>query len=80
MEINKKIKEILKNKGMTQLELAERMEMQPSHLSRILTGKAEPNTDTINRIAKALEMPVSALYNEEIQKSALVEAALNGKR
>jgi transcriptional regulator with XRE-family HTH domain len=68
--IGNRIQEILDKKGMTQIELAEKVDMSVAHINRIINGKSEPDK-TVAKIAQALNVPVHALYSEDAQISAL---------
>lgn len=68
--IGKRIQEILEKKGMTQADLAQRVNMSLAHINRIINGKSEPDK-TVAKIAEALDVPVHALYSEDAQISAL---------
>lgn len=41
--IGKRIQEILEKKGMTQADLAQRVNMSLAHINRIINGKSEPD-------------------------------------
>lgn len=49
-----RIKELRKAQGMTQERLAEIVDIEPKHLSRIEVGKSFPSLDTLEKIAAAL--------------------------
>jgi transcriptional regulator with XRE-family HTH domain len=68
--IGNRIQEILEKKGMTQADLAKRVNMSLAHINRIINGKSEPDK-TVAKIAEALDVPVHALYSEDVQISAL---------
>lgn len=68
--IGDRIQEILEKKGMTQSDLAQRVDMSLAHINRIINGKSEPDK-TVVKIAEALGVPVHALYSEDAQISAL---------
>lgn len=68
--IGDRIQEILEKKGMTQSDLAQRVDMSLAHINRIINGKSEPDK-TVAKIAEALDVPVHALYSEDTQISAL---------
>jgi transcriptional regulator with XRE-family HTH domain len=68
--IGNRIQEILEKKGMTQADLAQRVNMSLAHINRIINGKSEPDK-TVAKIAEALDVPVHALYSEDAQISAL---------
>lgn len=68
--IGNRIQEILEKKGMTQADLARKVNMSLAHINRIINGKSEPDK-TVAKIAEALDVPVHALYSEDAQISAL---------
>lgn len=58
-----KIQEIREKKGMTQAELAEKANVSRSIINGLETGRAvTTKTDTLERIAKALDKPVSKIF------------------
>jgi transcriptional regulator with XRE-family HTH domain len=66
----KRFREIL---GISQSDLAERMECSPTLIGKIETMKRFPSADNLNRIAKALKISPSDLFadtdNSEVVKS-----------
>lgn len=48
----------LKDQGMNQKELAEKVGLQPPHISRILNGKAGTTIENVKLLAEALGEPV----------------------
>lgn len=61
-KVGKRIKLARKEKGLTQEELAERLDIHETTLSRIETGVSNPSVQTLNKIAKALKIPLSELF------------------
>lgn len=55
-----RIKEILKQKGMTQKDLADRMGVAEISLSRSINGN--PNLSTLEKIADALNVKIEELF------------------
>jgi len=53
--IGKRIAEIRKQRGMTQVQLAERCGMHQGHIARIEQGKYSVGLDTLANIATALQ-------------------------
>lgn len=51
--IGQDIAQLRKEKGMTQQDLADRVEMQRAHIARIETGKYSVGLDTLAAIAQA---------------------------
>ena len=52
--IGQDITQLRKEKGMTQQDLADRVEMQRSHIARIEAGRYSVGLDTLTAIAQAL--------------------------
>lgn len=57
-----RIKEIRKSKNLTQEQLAECIGIEIPSLSNIENGKNYPNSETIEKIAKGLNMEIFELY------------------
>lgn len=64
-----RIDELLKRKGMTQRELAQKLGKKESEVSKWLTGRHNFTTNTLARISLALEAPIinvaSSFYSTE---------------
>ena len=67
--IGQDIAQLRKEKGMTQQDLADRVEMQRAHIARIEAGRYSVGLDTLTAIAQALGMTV------DIIDSALTDLA-----
>jgi transcriptional regulator with XRE-family HTH domain len=50
---------------MTQEEVAGKSGLHATHISEIEQGRANPTRNTIESLAKALEVPIAYLYNLE---------------
>ena len=59
-----RIKEVLKEKKVTALSLAEKIGIAQPSMSNIVNNKVTPSLDTIEKIANALDVPVSELIDE----------------
>lgn len=57
-----RIKEISKENGMTISQLAEKMGMKQESLSRAINGN--PTLETLTKIAEALNVPISELFDQ----------------
>ncbi|MCE2973790.1 MAG: helix-turn-helix domain-containing protein [Sediminibacterium sp.] len=67
----KKLRECRDDKGMSQQELAALTKVHYTNISRYERGEANPSTDILSRIAKALEASPDFLMNGTMQdKSA----------
>lgn len=62
-----RIKELLKEKHITQKELAARMGISDGTLSNILSGRFSPTKDTLQRIADALGVDIAELFTPVVR-------------
>ena len=67
METTKKllgcrIKELRKLRKLSQEELAEKVDIDPKHLSRIEVGRSFPSLDTLERLANVLSMELKDFF------------------
>lgn len=65
MNIGEKIKAVRTAKKLSQKEVAISLNMDPAQYSRIENGKSDPYFSTIEKIAKALGIQLSELFNSE---------------
>ena len=56
-----RIKEVIKEKGMTITELADKMGINRVNLSNMINGN--PTVETLTKIASALNVPVTELFD-----------------
>ena len=56
--IGQDIAQLRKEKGMTQQDLADRVEMQRAHIARIEAGRYSVGLDTLQAIADALDADI----------------------
>lgn len=75
--VNLRIKDICAQKGITQKNLSEMIEVSTTSLSRIITGEQKPSLDTLEKIAVALNVPISALF--EAEKDFIAFVRRNGE-
>lgn len=59
------VKKKIKSKGYTLSSVAEAMGTSSQNLQQLLRADAHVNTDTLERVAKAIEEPISYFYEEE---------------
>lgn len=59
-----RIKDILKEKGITIKELALMIDLATPNLSNLINGKSKPGIDVFDRIATALNVPISELFEQ----------------
>jgi transcriptional regulator with XRE-family HTH domain len=60
--LGKRIKELRKDKGLSQDQLSEKIGIDPKHLSRVELGKSFPYMETLEAIAESLEVDVKDLF------------------
>lgn len=68
MSLGENIKEIRKNKGYTQKQLAEKLGTSPQNLAQYENGKRQPKLETIKKMADALECSVADLDDSITEK------------
>lgn len=73
-----RIKEILKEKSMQVAELAVLIEITPQNLSKLINEKTKPSIDTYERIAVALGVPFTDLF-EQTKQNVITCPHCNGK-
>lgn len=66
----KRLKELRSEKGISQEELAYRAEITLSQIARIETVKINPTVSTIFKIARALDVPLSDIFDFELIQSS----------
>ena len=71
--LGNRIRELRKNKGVSQLELAYDMDMSMNTISGIELGKISPKIDTLKKIAQKLDIDISELF--DFSEHALISPA-----
>jgi transcriptional regulator with XRE-family HTH domain len=59
-----RIKEVLKEQKITALSLADKIGIAQPSMSNIVNGKVAPSLDTLKKIADALEVPITELFEK----------------
>lgn len=73
MNIGKAIKLLLEKRGMTQKELAEKTELSQTSISLLMTGQTQPRKDTLEAIARVLDIKPEALLFLSLSKDDVPE-------
>lgn len=73
-----RIKEILKEKKITAISLADTVGMAQPSMSNIVNGKVMPSVETLERIAVALGVPFTDLF-EQPKLNVITCPHCNGK-
>jgi transcriptional regulator with XRE-family HTH domain len=72
--LGERIKEIRKAKGLTQEQLAELVDIEQKHVSRIELGKNAPTIDRLEMIAEALNVPMASFFDSGNQEANAAKA------
>jgi transcriptional regulator with XRE-family HTH domain len=56
-----RLRELRKERGISQEELAERASISRTYLARLETARQDPTLSTLEKLAKALKVPVERL-------------------
>lgn len=65
MELHEKLQELRKQKGLTQKELAERLYVSRTAISKWETGRGYPNIDLLKQIAAFFDVSLDTLLSKE---------------
>jgi transcriptional regulator with XRE-family HTH domain len=60
-------------RGLSQEKLAEKVNIDPKHLSRIEVGRSFPSMDTLTEISKSLKVELKDLFEFEHQSKTSKE-------
>lgn len=72
-----RIKEVIKEQGLTITELAEQMGINRVNLSNMVNGN--PTVETLNKIADALGVPITELFEQPKKDGASITCPNCGK-
>jgi transcriptional regulator with XRE-family HTH domain len=71
MDYGKAIKKIRNARNLSQKDLAERINLAPSYISRIEAGERKPTIETLEKIAKELQAPMHLIILMASDKTEL---------
>lgn len=74
-----RIKDVLKEKKMTVVSLAGIIGITQPNMSNIVNGKSTPSLETLEKIALALEVPVTELFEQPKKESLSLTCPHCGK-
>jgi len=77
MELGKVIGKLIKQKKLTQVEVAGKIGKSTTALSQIIKGTYNPNPDTLEKLCKVLEIPQPILYFLTISEDDIPEDKLD---
>ncbi len=77
--IGLEIKELLKKKNITIVSLSEKTGLSTVGIGNILREKTSPTVETLEKIANALDVPMSYFFVENENKTTSTDEALNAQ-
>ncbi len=69
--INNKLRQLRKERGLTLSDLAEKMGTDHQHISRIERGKSKLTVDFLLKLANALETPLEGIMENSLKKESV---------
>jgi transcriptional regulator with XRE-family HTH domain len=72
MNLGKRIQDLRRRRGLTTGELATRVHVTSGFISQLEHGKTDPSLQTLQRVAAALQVPLSYLMLEDESKPQVV--------
>jgi transcriptional regulator with XRE-family HTH domain len=73
------IRKVRQERGLTQRQLAAKADVEPTWISRLENGSANPSIATLRRIAKALKLPLPELIALSEETDRPRKASRSGK-
>ncbi len=67
--IGQKIRQMRKEKGLSQEELSEKIDISPRHMCTIENGNSFPSIETFVKISKILDIDINEFFNLSPQKN-----------
>ena len=80
MKLDEKLVSLRKEKGLTQLKVAEELDISRQAISRWESGVAMPSTENLRRLSELYSVPLDYLINEDSEQPARVEEDNGEKR
>ena len=74
--IGKKIRQIRKEKGLSQEELSEKIDISPRHMCTIENGNSFPSIETFIKIAEILDININDFFNLNLESSDNLRAEI----
>ena len=73
MKLDEKLISLRKENGLTQLNVAEELDISRQAISRWESGVAMPSTENLRRLSELYSVPIDYLINEDSEQPARVE-------
>ena len=80
MKLDEKLISLRKENGLTQLNVAEELDISRQAISRWESGVAMPSTENLRRLSELYSVPIDYLINEDSEQPARVEEDNGEKR
>lgn len=80
MKLDEKLVSLRKENGLTQLKVAEELDISRQAISRWESGVAMPSTENLRRLSELYSVPLDYLINENSEQPARVEEDNGEKR
>ncbi len=77
MSLGKRVKKFRKLKSLTILNVRELTGLSKSTISEIENDNTSPTATTLNKLAKALQVPVEEFFKEEKTKEKIMKEIIN---
>ena len=71
-DIGNRVRELREARGLSMRALAELCELSPNAISLMERGKTSPNVSTLHRMATALEVHITAFFEDRQERARLV--------
>lgn len=62
LDLGKRVRKLRKRQGISQEKLAEKAGIHRTYMGKIERGESNPPVHTVNKIARALKIPLSDLF------------------
>lgn len=79
-KVGRRIQEVRKSRGITQSELAQRVDLSTKYISNIECGFKTPTMDTFVAIANALQCDANSLLSDVLDVTTSQESGLVSKK
>jgi transcriptional regulator with XRE-family HTH domain len=79
MRFGEKVRKLRKKKGLSQVELADKVGMNANHLSRLERGVGLPSTEILKRLGQTLEATVDYLLSDDDTEAPAAEVHIENK-
>jgi len=72
VDVGKRLRTLREERGISIRELARRSQLSANALSMIERGMTSPSVSTLNKLATAMEVPITAFFREDPEKARVV--------